>query len=430
MARKGGVDRGITQRKDRQGWWVRLYSNGRQQWFRCDNKSQAKALYGRLKAEQREGRYFEKSQTIRFEEIASDYIETLDARRRRKGDDKARIERWLLAFRNQDAATISPRQIEQVLAKLQSEGRQPATLARHLTVLKAVFNRAIRLGMMSMNPCTHVKIAKANNVLVRYLTNEQERLLLENLPERYHPAILTALNTGLRQGELLRLTWADVDWNAGVLTVNQTKAGDRRRVPMNSTVLKVLSQLKAEKAPTAEEAVFSHSARFLRRPFDKAVKASGLSPFRFHDLRHTFASRLAMQGANDRTLMALGGWKSPAMLSRYAHLSPTHLYQAVEGLAQKGTVTKTVTKDERDFVEEQKVLKEVVSRLGLEPRALALKGELTPPLNTTHHEISHTSAHQLHYHLGLYGGLLGWGHGQNTDNFIQRRGVQVVGPGG
>src|SRR5690349_15172483 len=111
MARKGGIDRGITQRKDRKGWWVRIYSNGRPQWFRCDNKSQAKALYGRLKAEQREGKYFDKAKTIRFEVIADDYIQTLEARRRRKGDDKARMSRWLLAFRSQEAATISPRQI-------------------------------------------------------------------------------------------------------------------------------------------------------------------------------------------------------------------------------------------------------------------------------------------------------------------------------
>ena len=82
------------------------------------------------------------------------------------------------------------------------------------------------------------------------------------------------------------------------------------------------------------------------------------------------------------------------------------------------------------FRRSPQLLKMLVSHLGLEPRALALKGELTPPLNTTHHEISRTSAHQLHFDFGLKRRLLGWVHGQNTDNFIQRRGVQVVGPGG
>ena len=109
--------------------------------------------------------------------------------------------------------------------------------------------------------------------------------------------------------------------------------------------------------------------------FDKAVTVAGVAPFRFHDLRHTFASRLAMQGANDRTLMALGGWKSPAMLSRYAHLSPAHLWQAVEGLTRMGTATTTATKVSAEQEETAKLLDEMVSRLGLEPRTLALKGQ-------------------------------------------------------
>jgi hypothetical protein len=80
-----------------------------------------------------------------------------------------------------------------------------------------------------------------------------------------------------------------------------------------------------------------------------------------------------MRGANDRTLMALGGWKSPAMLSRYAHLSPAHLWQAVEGLTQSSTVTKTVTEPQVESEEAAKLLKDMVSRLGFEPRTLALK---------------------------------------------------------
>ena len=87
-----------------------------------------------------------------------------------------------------------------------------------------------------------------------------------------------------------------------------------------------------------------------------------------------------MQGANDRTLMALGGWKSPAMLSRYAHLSPAHLWRAVEGLTQMGTVT-TVTEETDEMGEEDKLLKELVSRPGFEPRTLALK-ERQPDLAT------------------------------------------------
>jgi integrase len=373
MARKGGKDRGITQRKDRTGWWVKLYVNGRRQSFKCDTKSQAAALYGRLKAEQREGKYFTKPKALPFQEIAREYMQAVDARRRRTGDDSARMHRWITAFGDQDALTISPRQIERVMMHLQAEGKQPATLVRHLAVLKATFNRAKRLGVMKENPATLVKPPKVNNMLVRYLTAEQESTLLEQLPLQYRPVVQIAINTGLRQGELLQLTWRDIDWNAGVLTVQETKAGDKRRVPMNSTVLGVLTRLREECAIQPTDHVFPYGARYLRRAFERAITAAGLAPFRFHDLRHTFASRLAMQGANDRTLMALGGWKSPAMLTRYAHLSPAHLFHAVEGLTRMGTAPKTVTEESAEEQHASKLLEDVVSRLGLEPRALALK---------------------------------------------------------
>ena len=86
-----------------------------------------------------------------------------------------------------------------------------------------------------------------------------------------------------------------------------------------------------------------HRLQVVLSRLDAAVLRAKLSPFRFHDFRHTFASRLAMNGANDRTIMTLGGWKSPRMLDRYSHLSPTHLWQALEGLAGKSTDPKTDT---------------------------------------------------------------------------------------
>ena len=269
---------------------------------------------------------------------------------------------------------VTVRQIEQVLTELRQAGRRPATLVRHVAVLKAAFNRAKSHGLVKDNPAERVSLPKVNNELVRYLTADQETELLEALPEQYRSLVTVALHTGLRQGELLALQWSDIDWNAGIVTVQQTKAGCRLRIPMNSVVVGVLSGLQTNASHDIESRTFPFSPHYVRRVFNRAVIAAGLAPFRFHDLRHTFASRLAMQGANDRTLMALGGWKSPAMLARYAHLSPTHLWKAVEGLTQLGTVTETVTEETATEEETQKLLKKVVSRLGLEPRALALKG--------------------------------------------------------
>jgi integrase len=308
MARKDGKDRGIVEKPKGSGkWWVRRYVNGREVWHRCDSKSQAKALYGRLKAEQREGKFFEKRRSVPFRELANEYSEALSGRGRGKAENKARMDRWISAFGDQDVATITSRQIERALSDLKNEGRkigeelryrQPATLVRYLTVLKAIFNRAVRLGTLATNPAARVQTAKPNNVLVRYLTERQEADVLSALPKRFGPIVRTAVHTGLRQGELLRLCWQDLDWNVGVMTIHETKAGERRRVPMNSAVQSLLTQLKESTQPLASDRLFSHDHRYLRRAFGKAVLQAGLAPFRFHDLRHTFASRLAMRGVN------------------------------------------------------------------------------------------------------------------------------------
>ena len=125
-------------------------------------------------------------------------------------------------------------------------------------------------------------------------------------------------------------------------------------------------------------------ARNLRRDFGIAVKKARLAPFRFHDLRHSFASRLAMQGANDRTLQTLMGHKTQRMILRYAHLGPTHLLNALEGLVkasppQIGTDTKTDTTKFLRIEGGQKTLKalKILEReTGFEPATLALARRL------------------------------------------------------
>ncbi|GJL67840.1 MAG: hypothetical protein NPIRA06_04750 [Nitrospirales bacterium] len=361
MARKNGVNRGIVEKPVGSGkWWVRICAGGRERWVRCDSKSQAKAVYGRLKAEAREGRLFEKAQALPFRQLAQAYEETVDANRRgRAGDDRARIQRWVDAFGDQDAKAITPAQVQGVINSMVKEKYAPAqvqnatnvtakekryapaTIHRHLVVLKAILGSAEGLESLLINIRKKVRRPPYNNELLRQLDHGQESALLEKLTARFHPIVLTALNTGLRQGELLGLIWSDVNWSNGMLYIRKTKSGVPRRIPMNSTVQRVLTELQASTNPPAEDHIFPHDARYLRRAFDKAIKAANLNPFRFHDLRHAFASRLATQGANDRTIMELGGWSSPRMLKRYVTLAPAHLWQAVEGLTRNETGSKT-----------------------------------------------------------------------------------------
>jgi integrase len=363
MARKGGKDRGVVEKPAGSGrWWIRLFSGGKEIWKRCDTKTQAKALYGKLKAQQREQRLFPKEKKrdpIILKEIAQAYEQALDADpdRLRKADDRAQIRYWIDQFGKRDIETITTSEIEDALNELRmplpqrsgrlnkGECRSYETMRSYHGVLHAILEKGRKklkeAKVQWMNPASDIEMKKADNTLVRHLTLDQEATLLAALPVRYHPIVLTAIHTGMRRGELLRLRWEECDWFAGMIRISKAKNGEPRYAAMNSLVQRTLLELKDSMRPKPSDRVFPFFPRYLSRAFKRAVNRAQLYPFRFHDLRHCFASRLAQLGANDRTLMEAGGWKSPAMLRRYVHLSPSSVWQAVEQLAQIGTGSKT-----------------------------------------------------------------------------------------
>ena len=174
--------------------------------------------------------------------------------------------------------------------------------------------------------------------------------MLEALPESLRPMFTVALNTGLRWSEHQRLLWADVDMLSGVLTVRLSKHGRIRQVPMNTQVRDVLLDLatRRQRPEDPKEPVFGCSHREASKFFPQAVtKAqailrslgrdpSRLDGFTWHGLRHTFASRLVMSGADLRTVQELGGWRTLSMVMRYSHLASDHLRAAVERLVPAG----------------------------------------------------------------------------------------------
>ena len=182
------------------------------------------------------------------------------------------------------------------------------------------------------------------------LTDEEEAKLRVEVGADEWPAVALALNTGLRRAELFNLKWKYVDFRTNVLTITRTKAGRARRVPMNAVVRDLLralpSRLKGDWVfPSAESKTPRDSQNFMNRLFTPAVKRAGIQDFRWHDLRHTFASRLVMKGVDIRTVQELLGHADIRMTLRYSHLSPAHLLDAVERLAEKRTGTTTGTSD-------------------------------------------------------------------------------------
>jgi integrase len=229
--------------------------------------------------------------------------------------------------------------------------RKVATVNHYLKFLKAVFNRAIRRGLLTYNPVRSVKLFQEHNARNRCLSAEEETRLMEALPVALRPLVMLALHTGMRRGELRALKWQDVDFAAGTVHIRQDKAGEGRWLALNSAARAALLTVKREQKIMSPYIFCSPQGKFLHnfeRYWRPALEAAKISDFRFHDCRHTFASRLAMAGVDLYTIQRAGGWKTQVMVQRYAHLSPDHIRAAVERLMKPGSASATGTKTGTD----------------------------------------------------------------------------------
>lgn len=163
------------------------------------------------------------------------------------------------------------------------------------------------------------------------MTHDEARRLVEAAAPHLKAAIVLALNTGARKGELLSLRWADVNMQTKTIAFVQTKSGRRRDVAMNQVVVQTLRSLKREGA-----FVLMHDGRPLgdfKTAFHAACRRAGIEPgFRWHDLRHTHAAHSVMAGTDLPTLQRRLGHASIAMTSRYSHLSSEHERKSVEAV--------------------------------------------------------------------------------------------------
>ncbi len=163
---------------------------------------------------------------------------------------------------------------------------------------------------------------------VTFLTRAQADVLISSLPEQYRTPVRFALLTGLRKSNVFGLQWDNVNLEKGMVIVHaeEAKAGERILVPLNAQAVGILEALPEPR----QGLVFHCPSRVSPSVWERACKAAGVPGFRFHDLRHTWASWHAMAGTPMSVLQELGGWHSPEMVQRYAHLAPEHLAQAAE----------------------------------------------------------------------------------------------------
>jgi integrase len=314
------------------------------------SKGLARKRYMQRKTEIVEGRFFPKirQRPVLFDDLLDDYRTV----KRREGKavmaSNIGYKRLHERFGGRRAEEITSDDVDRWRRDL-AEAMAPATVNLHLCLLRAIFSSAVRARRLTPTQLPQVAALKINNKLVRYLTVEEEERLLEASPERLRLLVLVAIHTGMRKGELLNLIWDDLDFISHTITVREGKSGEGRRLPMSGTAQRALMGLRELKEQLLTKNLSDNSSSSwvfsapwggfqmnLNRNWYGALKRAGLKNFRFHDLRHTFASRLGMAGVDLYRVQTLMGHKMPAMTLRYAHLSPEHLRAAVELLDQPG----------------------------------------------------------------------------------------------
>jgi len=212
-----------------------------------------------------------------------------------------------------------------------------ATVNRELACLKTMLNFAVDQGLITTNPMRKVKLFRENPKNFRTVSKEEFNRVYNNASGLLKPILITAINTGMRRGEILNLKWDNVKLDKGYILVDETKNNEQRYIPINEVLKK---QLKSVKLIACSEYVFTYNRKpisSIRTSFATALLKSGVEKFRFHDLRHTFASRLVMNGVDLVTVQELMGHKSLSMTKRYSHPTPDHKKQAVESL-NPGTI--------------------------------------------------------------------------------------------
>lgn len=329
----------ITKRVGRGGavsYRVRVRVLGRSVSETFGRLTDARTWGAKMEAAIGEGRHFPERAASRrtLAELVERYTRDVLPKKKDGAKQARQLAEWVERMGSRALLDVTPDAIVAVRDELQREGRSGATVNRYLAALSHAFTVAVKeWSWMTDNPCRRVSRAKESRGVVRFLSDdERERLLAACAegPNFLLPAVLLALGTAMRAGEIAGLRWADIDLERGWLVLHATKNGERRGVRLSRPVVDAMRRYQAE-LRLDEDRVFPT----LRRAWEAAVERAGISKFRFHDLRHTAASYLAMLGASPSEIAEVTGHKTLVMVKRYAHLSDAHTAGVVDRMAER-----------------------------------------------------------------------------------------------
>jgi len=278
---------------------------------------------------------------LSFREMGDLYMERCSKPKKKswKTSDRVFLGPLGRAFGDFKLGNLRPEMVEDYMAKRLADGLKPCSVNREVSCLRTIYNVAISWGYVSENPVKKVKLfSEKENIRERVLLADEETKLFASSSPHLRPILEVALHTGMRRGEIFSLRWEHVDLERGEIRIVRSKSGKGRVVSMNSGLLKLLRGLKAEAG--VNECVFINPETGrpyvdVKRAFQTACRRAGIKDLRFHDLRHTFASRLVKKGVDLILVMELMGHASVVTTQRYTHSQAAEKKRAVELLCGK-----------------------------------------------------------------------------------------------
>ncbi|WGL99713.1 site-specific integrase [Arsenophonus sp. aPb] len=328
------------------------------------DKKQAQELYDNLKSESWRTSKLGEFPSVTFNDACLRWLQEKE-HKKSLDDDKSKIEYFMTFFSNKKLSSITETDIlnatsnminrkhkqvwkrkyesakknGKIINPYQSKPASAATKARYLSFLRSLFRAAVN-DWKWLERAPIIKIKQQKEIRIRWLTKEEASRLIKCMPNTFKPVVIFALATGLRRSNILNLEWSQIDLQRKVAWIHpdEAKGGKAIGVALNNTACKVLTGQIGKH----HHWVFVHTEAWHRAdgtPTEKVrkmrvddntawktgLRRAGIENFRFHDLRHTWASWLVQSGVPLSALQEMGGWESIDMVRRYAHLAPNHL---------------------------------------------------------------------------------------------------------
>ena len=247
---------------------------------------------------------------------------------------------------------ITPNEIENFKQYLRLErNARNSTVNKYLMILSKMFNIGIDNEILHKNPIEKVNKLKEDNHKIRYLTADEEKALFIEIEKEYEvldrdtrckkivqpylylkPIVITALQTGMRKSEILNLKWNNIDFEQGFIELLETKSGKSRQIPISKTLLVTLRAMRNDNEYVFINPQTQKPYTTVQKAFSSILKKAKIENFRFHDLRHTVATRLATKGIELTVVQEILGHSKITTTQRYAHPVPQRKLDAIDVL--------------------------------------------------------------------------------------------------